>query len=210
VSFLKLAIQLFQQKMARSAILVVDKFGFNYDTHAASNAQEQPQAYAKLVGVLARLFQALRETPFDDKRSAFDVTTVFIASEFGRTMRQTGHPIDATGTDHNTLSNSVLVAGKGIRGGLVVGETDFRSSAELPTLTAAHRALDPESLRLIGRPFDFALQRPYQKENAVPGDYLGLGSVINTLYHLFQVPDTYRWKSDGSDRFQPILGSLLA
>ena len=56
----------------------------------------------------------------------FDVTTVMIASEFGRTLRSLDSPIDNTGTNHNQFSNSVLIGGKGIRGGMVIGESRFR------------------------------------------------------------------------------------
>ncbi len=56
----------------------------------------------------------------------FDVTTVMVASEFGRTMRGAGLPIDQTGTNHNQFSNSILIGGKGIRAGMVLGASDLR------------------------------------------------------------------------------------
>ena len=39
---------------------------------------------------IATLFKGLNDTPFDAKRSLFDVTTVMVASELGRTMRGAG------------------------------------------------------------------------------------------------------------------------
>ena len=208
-SFVRLAVDLFRKRIARSAIVVLDKKRFNYDTHAASNAKLQPLAYRLMMRQLGGVLKALRETPFDDKRSAMDVVTFLVSSEFGRTMRQDGHPIDDTGTDHNPLSNSVLIGGKGIRSGLVLGESDFQNADE--ALTPAHLALDPTRLRAIGRPFDFRAQRPMAKPPEVPqdADYLNFGSVINTLFGLFSVEKKYHWKFDGSERPAPVLDSLL-
>ena len=44
---------------------------------------------------------------------------------FGRTMRAPDMPIAATGTNHNQFANSILLGGKGIRSGLVVGASDL-------------------------------------------------------------------------------------
>ena len=83
-----------------------------------------------------------------------DVTTFLVSAEFGRTMRQNYVPFANTGTDHNPASNMFLIGGKGIRGGMVIGESDFRASDE--TLSKAHLTIDPVKEKLVGRPFDFS------------------------------------------------------
>ena len=84
--------------------------------------RSQPKLFADAIGRIAALLKGLNDTPFDAKRSMFDVTTVMVASEFGRTMRALDMPIDQTGTNHNQFSNSILIGGKGIRAGMVIGE----------------------------------------------------------------------------------------
>ena len=66
-------------------------------------------------------------------RGLLDETLVLVTSEMGRMPkvgdRRSGGPLGA-GRDHWTACMSVLMAGAGIKGGQVVGETDAR--AELP------------------------------------------------------------------------------
>src|SRR5882757_4429197 len=60
----------FRVALSRSAIYVLD----------ADQAKLQPKLFADAVLKIAGLFRALVDTPFDDRRSMFDVTTVMIAS----------------------------------------------------------------------------------------------------------------------------------
>jgi hypothetical protein len=125
-------------------------------------------------------------------------------------MRQLGRPIDDTGTDHNPLSNSVLIGGAGIKSGLVLGASDFQTATE--TLSGAHQALDPEGLKIMGRPFDFATSKPRTDLPATfdPADYLQVASVINTVYSLFGVAsDKWRLVERGG-AVAPVLSALLA
>jgi hypothetical protein len=174
----------FKQGIARSGVLVI---GDLFDTHDPKLAKGQPALYASAVNQIARIFKFLKNTPFDSDRSFLDVTTVGVTSEFGRTMRQGVLPPDKTGTDHNTLTNSVLLGGKGIRGGLVVGTTDFEN--ESAALSPAHKLLDPSMEKLMGRPFDFATMTPRTDlpNTYDPMDYLNVASVVNTIYSLFGV-----------------------
>jgi uncharacterized protein (DUF1501 family) len=84
------------------------------DSHDVNTAKDQPNLYNLVADDLVDIFQYLVDTPYDSKRSLFDVTTVMVTSEFSRTMRQDKKKIDETGTDHNPLNNTVLLAGKGI------------------------------------------------------------------------------------------------
>jgi Protein of unknown function (DUF1501) len=177
--------QCFRLSISRSAIYAPSEF---FDVHAAEQARAQPQLFVSAIGKVATLLKGLAETPFDDRRSMFDVTTVMVASEFGRTMRAPGEPIESTGTNHNQFSNSILLGGKGIRSGLVVGASDLRDEVEEPS--PAHLQLDPALEKSVGRPFDFSTLTPRgdPPEAFDINDYLTIGSVVNTIYELFGVP----------------------
>src|SRR5262249_56713886 len=121
--------EVFRLGIARGAMFaIVDDLAF--DNHAPAAAQAQGTSFMQLSTRLARVFNFLAQTPFDDQHSMLDVTTVVVGSEFGRTMRQDGKPIDATGTDHNPLSTSVLIGGPGIQAGLVLRATCQPTAAE--------------------------------------------------------------------------------
>jgi hypothetical protein len=138
-----------------------------------------------------------------------DVTTVMIASEFGRTMRSAEAPIDNTGTNHNSLSNSVLLGGKGIKGGLVIGASDL--ATERAQASGAHRAMDPALEKTMGTPFDFAALRPISElpDEFDIEDHLTVASVINSVYALFNVPQD-RYRSLGRNLpVAPVLHGLL-
>ena len=198
--------QCFRQSIARSAIYVLPEF---FDVHSAEQAKAQPKLFAAAIARLGEIFEALDETPFDAHRSMIDVTTVMVASEFGRTMRSADAPVHATGTNHNSLSNSVLLGGKGVRGGLVIGASDLANERAQPS--GAHRAMDPALEKAMGTPFDFASMRPIPElpDHFEIEDHLTIGSVINTVYALFGVPES-RHRSLGRNLpVAPVLRGLL-
>jgi len=200
--------EVFRHGIARGAMFGIDDILF--DTHAPASATGQAPGYRDLSSRLARVFTYLAATPFDDQLSLLDVTTVVIGSEFGRTMRQQGLPIDNTGTDHNPLSSTVLIGGSGIKSGLVVGASDFQTAAE--TLSATHLAFDPAALKVMGRPFDFTSGEVRNDRPAafVAGDYLQIASVINTVYSLFDI-DRAKWRLvERNGEVAPVLSNLLA
>jgi hypothetical protein len=138
-----------------------------------------------------------------------DVTTVMVTSEFGRTMRAPDMPIEATGTNHNQYSNTILLGGKGIKGDLVIGESDFRNVDE--AVSKAHLAVDPVLEKTMGRPFDFASlsSRKDLPENFDVNDYLTIGSVINTVYSRFNVPAEHLRKNGHDANPAPSLWRIL-
>ena len=178
----------FRHSISRSAIYVLPE---QFDVHAADQARQQPRLFTDAIGRIATLFRALSETPFDARRSMFDVTTVMVASELGRTLRAPGAPIHNTGTNHNQFSNSILIGGKGIRAGLVIGASDLGD--ETAAVSKAHLALDPTLEKTMGRPIDLATLevRPDMPAAFDVKDYLTIGSVVNTIYALFGVPKTH-------------------
>lgn len=180
-----------------------------FDVHAAEQAKTQPKLFTTAIARLAEILEALDETPFDAQRSMIDVTTIMVASEFGRTMRSPDAPIHNTGTNHNSLSNSILIGGKGVRGGLVVGASDL--ATESAQASGAHRAMDPGLEKTMGTPFDFAALRPIPElpDEFDIEDHLTIGSVINTVYSLFNVPKS-RHRSLGRNLPEaPVLHGLL-
>ncbi|HEY7610715.1 MAG TPA: DUF1501 domain-containing protein [Alphaproteobacteria bacterium] len=197
----------FRLSISRSAIYVLGEY---FDVHAADRAKEQPKLFTSAVATIAALLQGLAATPFDERRSMFDVTTVLVASEFGRSLRAPDARIDATGTNHNQFSNSILIGGKGIRAGLVVGASDLADAAE--TASKAHLGFDRRLEKAMGRPFDFkALRaRPDLPATFEMQDHLTVQSVVNTLYALFDVPKQ-RYRLLRRDLpLAPVLSGLLA
>ncbi|HTL33790.1 MAG TPA: DUF1501 domain-containing protein [Kofleriaceae bacterium] len=202
--------ELFRLDIARGAMLAINGDDLFFDNHAPQAAQAQAPSYVELCTRIARVFKFLAATPFDDTHSLADVTTVVVGSEFGRTMRQLNNPITNTGTDHNPLSSTVLVGGAGIRGGLVLGASDFQTANE--TLSGAHTTLDPENVKVMGRPFDFSAAAPRSDRPAgfAATDYLQIASVINTIYSLFGVESAaWRLTERGGDA-APVIHDLLA
>ncbi|HYX35653.1 MAG TPA: DUF1501 domain-containing protein [Oligoflexus sp.] len=213
---LQVAYQYFMRGVTSCMTIMID-YDPDIDTHDKENAQEQPAKYKSLLDELAMVFQWLTTTPFDaaNGKSFLDVTTVMISSEFSRTMRQERTEIDATGTDHNPLTNTVLLAGKGIRGGLIVGSSDLQSLGEnrsFQNVSKAHRALDPALLCMMGLPMDLdSLQtRPGIEEDFVLEHHLCFPSVVNTLFHLAGVKEESHFRfGPGSSKRAPVLRKLL-
>lgn len=189
---LQLINQFFRGGLARS---IVYNIVGNYDVHDNTSCAQQPKTFATTVAELTGLIKFLKATEYANGKSLFDVTTVMVGAEFTRTMRQTFAPmIDQTGTDHNPLSNSFLVFGKGIKGGQVIGEGDMRDVDEAGALVGvsqAHKQLDPELLKIMGKPFDYQTFKPVDAllDTYDPARYLGFGAIANTMLDVFKVPD---------------------
>jgi hypothetical protein len=207
-AFVELACDSFRRGLSRSAVWI---FPEGFDTHAPQDAKKQPKLFSSTAERLALIFQKLVDTPYDSTRSVLDVTTVMVASEFSRTMKNQGSDVADTGTNHNPLNNSILLGGKGIRSGYVVGASDFASAEE--TLSGAHLALDQKSIHMMGRPFDFRTlhSRSDSPKSFNIEDYLTVGSVINSIYSIFGLPESrYRTYSRSKPRIIPPLPGLLS
>lgn len=202
-----LVAECFRHEIARAAIYVTPEF---FDVHAAELAKTQPKLFRDAIAKVAVMFDTLHKTPFDAKRSMLDVTTIMVTSEFGRTLRAPDAPMDNTGTNHNQFSNSILLGGKGIRPGLVIGASDL--ATEKDPASDAHEAMDPILEKAMGRPFDFVAMRPRADLPATfeIEQYLTIGSVVNTLYALFGVPAARHRSLGRSLPAAPVLRGLLA
>lgn len=78
---------------------------------------------------IAELFRVFKAIPYG-KGSLFDATTFMVSSEFSRTPFLNRN----NGKDHNPLTNSVLLAGFGIRGGQVIGRSHLYTADEIKML----------------------------------------------------------------------------
>ncbi len=76
---------------------------------------------------ISEIFHLYQNMPFKSG-SLFDATTFVVMSEFSRTSCLNS----AQGKDHNPLTNSVLMAGKGIRGGMTVGASKLIDRQKAP------------------------------------------------------------------------------
>jgi hypothetical protein len=196
--FIRMAGKLFACGALRTAVMVLEpRISGQLDSHDVASQIQNPERYTGLMERVAKIFETLHNTSFDHERSLLDVTTVMVSSEFSRTFRQADKPIDATGTDHNPLSNSILIGGKGIRGGCVIGASDFQTANE--KLSGAHLSLDPGKFCAMGRPFDFerGIARTDLPTDFVPADYISNSCLINTVFSLFGV-SRERWHRWGA------------
>ncbi len=165
------------------------------DVHSNVEAKKvAKRSYPGMIANLDRMFQFLKDTPYDGSRKLSDVCTVVVASEFNRTYRSLavgGVDVNNTGTDHNTFSNFVLIGGKGVKTGLICGETDLSevgADNQFKNVAQAHKEIDPFLVKSIGLPFDFdnLVAQPF-KEGASFNvrHHLTYNSVINTVLKLF-------------------------
>ena len=196
-TFLNLVTEMYRLGGTNAAVVNYDTH-FALDCHDPAGAKNHPVVLKSCMQRVAETFSYLKSTPYDRKRSFWDVTTVMVASEFGRTMRQSGRSLDSTGTDHNAFANSILLGGKKIRGGQVIGNSDNQKPDE--RLSRAHERFDTKRIRAIGRPFNFesGLSRIDLPEEFDESGYLTMNSVINTLFSAFGVSNDLYLKVNGA------------
>ena len=92
-----------------------------------------PQPAAAAADVLPQLDMGLAALMDDLSASGLlDQTLVIVMGEFGRTPRISKLPGESIpGRDHWASAYSALFAGAGVRGGQVVGQTDFKAAYPL-------------------------------------------------------------------------------
>lgn len=201
-------------ELMRSGITNTGVLAINFlplDTHDGTSAQSLPETVGVICEALAGVFQHLSDTPSPSGRSMLDDTTILIGSEFARTMRQPWGDFEKSGTDHNPLTNTLLVAGRGIKGGQVIGQSDFQTAEE--ELSGAHLTLDANKIKVMGMPFDHAAGRVITEVK--PGAYdpalfITPMHVTNTLQELMGVPANRRLMFGRNLPAIPVIQSLLA
>lgn len=105
------------------------------DTHDRHEDRHLP-AQTQLWQSIAEIFAIFKNLPYG-QGSLFDQTTFMVVSDFARTPALN----PAGGKDHNPLTNSVLLAGAGVRGGSTIGTSSLilrnRSATGEPRHTGA-------------------------------------------------------------------------
>lgn len=201
LSVLKLAKFFFESGITTSVSILTfesfqNEFFGNFDTHNSLDARGQGGTYKNLVQGIKSVIDFFRNNRFGNtQRSLFDVSTILISGDFSRTMRQIDRAIDDTGTDHNTLSNFALLAGKGIRGGKVIGKSDLdqlNANGEFSDVNPLHRTLDPELIKVIGRPYDFGRGSAWP-EKYDPTKFITVPNIFNTIMTAMNIPHEH-WK----------------
>lgn len=215
IATLALIREVFKSGVSKSATWVFGRTDNppNLDTHDAQTAAAMPEVAKNIVADLALVFKFLKETAYDDSRSLFDVTTLMVSSEFARSMRQTYLEFEKSGNDHNPLNNSIIIAGKGITGGQVIGQSDFRSVEEVKAgAQGAHLKLDSQSTKVMGRPFNFDTGecRESHAEVYKIDNYLSINSVINSIYKIFDVNESLYRVNERNGPAAKILSGLIA
>lgn len=212
---LKCAHKLFMSGIANN--FVISDNSKDLDTHDGDSAAKQPASYQAIVAEIAETFSFLKSTVFDEAKglSLLDVTTVVIASEFNRTNYQVGMSMDKTGTDHNSLSNMMLIGGKGIRGGQVIGATDLdvlNDKGIYQNVSKAHLDFDPEGIKRMAKPFNFESMRPSSEtqEDFNADQYLTMASVANTILEMYGCDQSTYWANTRNSGKAKILPGLLA
>jgi uncharacterized protein (DUF1501 family) len=144
----------------------------HWDDHA--NIEK---AHAMRVPVVDRAVSALLDDLSD--RGLLETTLVVVAGEFGRTPKiNTGLPGQPTpGRDHWGSAFSVLMAGGGLKGGVVVGKTNAR--AEFPV----ERPLLPaDVLATIYKVMDIDPKLTFKDHTGRPVPLIDDGEAIKELF----------------------------
>ncbi|MCX6124462.1 MAG: DUF1501 domain-containing protein, partial [Proteobacteria bacterium] len=81
------------------------------DAHDMKTAQSLTTKLPAIAEALALVFEQLSVTPSPSGRSMLEDTTILIGTEFARTMRQSYNAFEKTGTDHNPLTNTLIIGG---------------------------------------------------------------------------------------------------
>ncbi len=127
-----------------------------FDTHA--NNHEGHETQAKILDpALATLLADLKE------RDLLDSTVVLVIGEFGRTPRI--NPLE--GRDHWPHGFSCLVGGGGLRGGVVIGETDPAGEKKDPADPIPVQDLFATVLATLGVDFTKEMTTPISRPMAL-------------------------------------------
>jgi hypothetical protein len=110
----------------------------SHNDHAINHLIGQTSVWNQI----ANLFKMAKATQYKNtKDSVFNRTTFLVVSDFARTPYLNAN----NGKDHNPNTNSVLLAGRGVKAGLTVGKSIITSRKQSATQQSVHS----------GAPFDY-------------------------------------------------------
>jgi Protein of unknown function (DUF1501) len=109
----------------------------NLDTHS-DHVGRHLAGQKDVWSQIAELFKLSKTVQFKNSTSSvFDKTTFVVVSDFGRTPYLNSN----NGKDHNPNTNSVLLAGRGVRGGQVIGKSRIISRKKSPKHQSIHTGI---------------------------------------------------------------------
>jgi uncharacterized protein (DUF1501 family) len=127
--------------LARHAVIKPNLQSINYtmiDSHT-NHPENHLKAMTAIYSHISEIFMLFKNTQYETG-SLFDKTTFMITSDFSRTPALNG----SNGKDHNVLTNSVILAGRGIKGKSLVGKTALYPGAKSQYGTSIHAGLPIE------------------------------------------------------------------
>lgn len=147
------------------------------DTHAqhvGTHKRIQLSHWEKVASIFS-LFQSL---PFKDS-NLFEHTTFMVASEFSRTAALNA----ANGKDHNPLTNSVLLAGRGVRGNQTIGGSKVVTRQDSSSGDSY----------LIALPWDFQQQKLITQPSEGTPHMIYPENVVRTLVEILKInPQSFK------------------
>lgn len=111
----------FKAGLSRTAVMSPSLNLDSHSNHPILHMSEQIKGWTQI----NEIFKLFKSIEYKDGKSLFDMTTFFVTSEFSRTPALN----TAKGKDHNPWTNSVLLAGRGIKGGVVQGGSHLVTKA---------------------------------------------------------------------------------
>lgn len=158
---------------SRQAQLYLAASGIGLDTHG-SHETNHLNAQREIWQRTADIFSVFKKIPYK-QGSLFDATTFFVMSEWSRTPALNA----AKGKDHNPFTNSCLLAGKGIRGGTVVGASRMISRSQTTTGYSDH----------IAWPFDYRTGK--LADGPQGASFFFPENIVRTIGHVFGNPPAF-------------------
>ncbi len=145
ISESKIITSCFRANACQLAEIQIYPDGPTLDTHSGHIGVHK-SAQVQVFGKIAEVLDLFKATPFGNNgESLFDKTTFMVTSEFSRTAALNS----AKGKDHNPMTNSTMLIGKGIKGGEIVGASTL-VTRENSTFSLPYQ---------IGLPYDFENKR---------------------------------------------------
>jgi hypothetical protein len=152
----------------------LDITGANFlDTHS-SHEKNHLKAQKAIWEKVTDIFKFFKSVPYS-QGSLFDSTTFMVMSEWSRTPALNA----AKGKDHNPYTNSVLLAGKSIQGGTVVGASRLNTRKITVTGSSDH----------IAWPFDYKTGKLAEKPEGA--SFIYPENVVRTIGQMFGDPEAF-------------------
>ena len=156
------------------AQIQISNQNFTLDTHT-DHEKRHLQSQTLFWKKVSDLFSTFKKIPYLNG-SLFDSTLFYVAAEFSRTPALN----PSKGKDHNPFTNSVLLAGNGIKTGKMIGKSHILTGKSQPNQIPIH----------IGLPFDFTTHQTIESisQETKHTSMIYPENVIATLREVMNLP----------------------